>query len=480
MFSPFSTNPYHLKKEAININQSLTTLGNVISALIDPKSSHIPYRDSKLTRLLQDSLGGNTKTVMIANLGPADWNFDETLSTLRYANRAKSIKNKPKINEDPKDAMLREFQMEILKLKEQLALAAGGAGGAGPGFNIIQQGDKKIIEKIVKVDDDKKIKEMEEKLAAESKELARRMEEEKKRIEDQTNLAEVEKARLLKELQDKEESEKKAREAQENLLKKLKKMEEKLLVGSKAMEQAMKQEKELQKARMELEERKLAEKRLADDMANKEDEFLLYEKKYASVTEELEDKKKKLQKVYQKFQQAKSELQDQTNEISREREVYMEQIRDLSRQLKLKNLVIENFIPGEEVEKIEERCEWSDEIDNWLIPNNQLAGNVLRSRPKESGGGKRGPKAAPVTEEEALVLQFENQQNVYFIYTDEGPERQEDQLAKEKKPRGKSATKKPGSAKRKDDSNSKAAAQKEMEENFPKARGLVKKTTVKS
>jgi hypothetical protein len=94
-------------KEAININQSLTSLGNVISALVDGKSGHIPYRDSKLTRLLQDSLGGNTKTIMIANLGPADFNFDETLTTLRYANRAKSIKNTPHINEDPKDAMLR-------------------------------------------------------------------------------------------------------------------------------------------------------------------------------------------------------------------------------------------------------------------------------------------------------------------------------------------------------------------------------------
>jgi hypothetical protein len=102
-------------KEATNINWSLSALGNVISALVDGKSGHIPYRDSKLTRLLQDSLGGNTKTVMVANLGPADYNFDETVSTLRYANRAKNIKNKPRINEDPKDAMLREFQEEIAR-----------------------------------------------------------------------------------------------------------------------------------------------------------------------------------------------------------------------------------------------------------------------------------------------------------------------------------------------------------------------------
>ena len=72
-------------KEATKINMSLSALGNVISALVDSKSGHIPYRDSKLTRLLQDSLGGNTKTVMVANIGPAGYNFDETISTLRFA-----------------------------------------------------------------------------------------------------------------------------------------------------------------------------------------------------------------------------------------------------------------------------------------------------------------------------------------------------------------------------------------------------------
>ncbi|XP_045837347.1 kinesin-like protein KIF17 isoform X2 [Meles meles] len=108
-------------KEATKINLSLSALGNVISALVDGRCKHIPYRDSKLTRLLQDSLGGNTKTLMVACLSPADNNYDETLSTLRYANRAKNIKNKPRINEDPKDALLREYQEEIKKLKEILA-----------------------------------------------------------------------------------------------------------------------------------------------------------------------------------------------------------------------------------------------------------------------------------------------------------------------------------------------------------------------
>lgn len=124
-------------KEATKINLSLSALGNVISSLVDGKSGHIPYRDSKLTRLLQDSLGGNTKTVMVANLGPADYNFDETLSTLRYANRAKNIKNKPRINEDPKDAMLREFQEEIARLKAALEGKGGG------------KAREKVVEKVV-------------------------------------------------------------------------------------------------------------------------------------------------------------------------------------------------------------------------------------------------------------------------------------------------------------------------------------------
>ena len=109
-------------KEATKINLSLSALGNVISALVEGgRGSHIPYRDSKLTRLLQDSLGGNAKTVMVANIGPSKFNYDETLTTLRYANRAKNIKNKPRVNEDPKDAKLREFQEEIARLKAQIA-----------------------------------------------------------------------------------------------------------------------------------------------------------------------------------------------------------------------------------------------------------------------------------------------------------------------------------------------------------------------
>lgn len=111
-------------KEATKINLSLSALGNVISALVDGKTKHIPYRDSKLTRLLQDSLGGNTKCLMIACISPASSNYDETLSTLRYANRAKNISNKPTLNEDPTETIIRQYREEILKLKEMLTTAS--------------------------------------------------------------------------------------------------------------------------------------------------------------------------------------------------------------------------------------------------------------------------------------------------------------------------------------------------------------------
>ena len=106
--------------EAGLINKSLLTLGRVINALVD-KSSHIPYRESKLTRLLQDSLGGRTKTCIIATLSPAKSNLEETISTLDYAFRAKNIRNKPQMNQlVSKKTLLREFTVEIEKLKSEL------------------------------------------------------------------------------------------------------------------------------------------------------------------------------------------------------------------------------------------------------------------------------------------------------------------------------------------------------------------------
>ncbi|XP_052529555.1 chromosome-associated kinesin KIF4A isoform X2 [Tympanuchus pallidicinctus] len=115
-------------KEGININRGLLCLGNVISALGEEnkKGGFVPYRDSKLTRLLQDSLGGNSHTLMIACVSPADSNLEETLNTLRYADRARKIKNKPIVNVDPQAAELHHLKQQVQQLQVLLLQAHGG------------------------------------------------------------------------------------------------------------------------------------------------------------------------------------------------------------------------------------------------------------------------------------------------------------------------------------------------------------------
>ena len=109
-------------KESIKINKSLSALGNVINALTDTKErKHIPYRDSKLTRLLEDSLGGNCKTTMIATISPAHCSFNESLSTLNFAKRAKNIKNRPIINEDiDHNGLIHQYENELKKIRKEL------------------------------------------------------------------------------------------------------------------------------------------------------------------------------------------------------------------------------------------------------------------------------------------------------------------------------------------------------------------------
>ncbi|XP_049549454.1 kinesin-like protein KIF21A isoform X4 [Anopheles darlingi] len=109
-------------REGISINCGLLALGNVISALGDKtkKVSHVPYRDSKLTRLLQDSLGGNSQTIMIACVSPSDRDFMETLNTLKYANRARNIKNKVQVNQDQSSRIISQLRREIASLQLEM------------------------------------------------------------------------------------------------------------------------------------------------------------------------------------------------------------------------------------------------------------------------------------------------------------------------------------------------------------------------
>ncbi|XP_054905492.1 kinesin-like protein KIF1B isoform X13 [Poeciliopsis prolifica] len=141
-------------KEGANINKSLTTLGKVISALAEvdnctskskkkKKTDFIPYRDSVLTWLLRENLGGNSRTAMVAALSPADINYDETLSTLRYADRAKNIKCNAVINEDPNNKLVRELKDEVARLKE--LLRAQGLGDILDNLKDIQNNKNRYL-----------------------------------------------------------------------------------------------------------------------------------------------------------------------------------------------------------------------------------------------------------------------------------------------------------------------------------------------
>lgn len=144
-------------KEGAEINRSLSTLGRVIAALADlstgkkkkgSAAGQVPYRDSVLTWLLKDSLGGNSMTAMIAAISPADINYDETLSTLRYADSAKRIKNHAVVNEDANARMIRELKEELAQLRSKLGGGGGGGGAHVPGEEVYAEGtplEKQIV-----------------------------------------------------------------------------------------------------------------------------------------------------------------------------------------------------------------------------------------------------------------------------------------------------------------------------------------------
>ena len=167
----------HTLEEAKIINKSLTTLGRVINNLTDGKSQHVPYRESKLTRVLQESLGGNSKTCLIITCSPSIYNESETLSTLRFGERAKKIKNKPKIN---KEVTVAELQKLVDQLKENLKKANARITQLE---NYIKQNNLSVPESNYKKEEDEEEKQKEIEEKEKEKDAQMKMEEIKKKID---------------------------------------------------------------------------------------------------------------------------------------------------------------------------------------------------------------------------------------------------------------------------------------------------------
>eukprot|EP01116_Phalansterium_solitarium_P010838 TRINITY_DN261_c0_g2_i1.p1 TRINITY_DN261_c0_g2~~TRINITY_DN261_c0_g2_i1.p1 ORF type:complete len:669 (-),score=247.21 TRINITY_DN261_c0_g2_i1:303-2309(-) len=396
-------------KEAAKINLSLSALGNVISALVDGKSTHVPYRDSKLTRLLQDSLGGNAKTVMLTAVSPADNNYEEGLSTLRYANRAKNIKNKPKINEDPKDAMIRQFQDEIKKLKEMLERKGMGlpvdaplpsASSSAPTMQAVRSirgVDPELLAKIKTETDEQVMKALAEK-----------------------GIVEEERNRIMGELKQikKEEEEEAAEKAR--IEGQLAAMQSKLMIGGvNYLDAHEAQTSKLRMQEQELEQQRLAEARLKRQLAQQEENLTDVDKKYSSLQDEVEDKTRKLKKLWTKVQSMKTELEDLQEEYAKDKADLLDSLRETNKALKLKILVINSFIPPDELTRIERRAQYDDEASAWRIHNVQLAGRNMGGGSARGKGGYNQDSARSNEDDSSRVQQFNlpGAANVYFSYT---------------------------------------------------------------
>ncbi|CAJ0580049.1 unnamed protein product, partial [Mesorhabditis spiculigera] len=357
-------------KEATKINLSLSALGNVISALVDGKSRHIPYRDSKLTRLLQDSLGGNTKTLMIACISPSDNNFDETLSTLRYANRAKNIKNKPKINEDPKDALLREYQLEIERLKSMLTGGAAAPGQKG-GFDV--EAERRNL----RAEFEEAMNEL--RVAYQSEQLSKqKVEEDLQELKRQYEAASAEIDAMSKAGLDPQEAKKRLELIQQQL------------VGG---EQANNED--LKKGRMKkLKDAESKTQRLAAALNVHKDDPLLHV--YSTTQEKLDAVSSQYQKEQRKVKALESEIEDLQGEFELDRLDYLETIRKQDQQIKLFAQMLDKIHPlikkdcnYHNLEKIKKEAMWNPDEGKWALPEMSIskttfpnAGNgAVRSEP---------------------------------------------------------------------------------------------------
>ena len=393
-------------KEATKINLSLSALGNVISALVDGKSIHVPYRDSKLTRLLQDSLGGNARTVMVANIGPANYNYDETITTLRYANRAKNIKNKPRVNEDPKDALLREFQEEIARLKAQLNQRPQKERRKKEKKEKVLKEKQKsvakdskdhqqITESTEKIDDQEELSDEEDMGEEEEednsiKEMAEKLATEKELLESDTSMLAEEKDKLLQEVRRKEAMLVREKAEKEKMAQKIDKMESKLLTGGKTIvDHTNELQRALEQRRAEVADRRKTEIEVARKLEEQEEKGVELEKNYSSLQQEVEIKTRKLRKLFTKLQTVKQEIVDVTEEYNRDRRDLEATQEELLKELKLKYLIIENFIPVEEKERVLSRSYFDEEEDLWKLGSSRPSSGPISKRPVSAAGSRR-------------------------------------------------------------------------------------------
>ncbi|XP_075227581.1 kinesin-like protein KIF3A isoform X2 [Lycorma delicatula] len=313
-------------REAPKIDLPLSTLGNIISALVDGRCTHIPYRNSKLNHILQDSLGG--KTAMCATIGPADCNYDEA-NTLRNANRVKNNFNKGRINEDPKDTLLRQFQQEIKTLRHQLDKDSDIEYTKSENKVEERVSEYKSVNKNYKMC---KVKPMDP-TGAEGYDQNTK-ENIKYNIEQVTNddLAHDDLTVAMSE--------------QKLLKDKLITLEKKILVGGEnLLEKADEQERVLEISRLELEKLSSEEELLKQQLKEKEAERADMEAKHSNLQKEAVSLSMKLKILQGHLKSAQEEQNDIADDNECEMEGRLDIARQLTKEIGLQEALIKMYIP---------------------------------------------------------------------------------------------------------------------------------------
>ncbi|KAJ8917995.1 hypothetical protein NQ315_011448 [Exocentrus adspersus] len=316
-------------KEAGKINLSLSVLGNVISALVDGKATHVPYRNSKLTRLLQDSLGGNSVTAMIATISPNCLDYEETLYTLMYADRVRHIQNYVSVNVEKK-SVIETFELKILELQKQLQLL--------------------VLE--------------------EQKETKRK----RKKSKTVINNEEFERIEMEKGV----------------LENKIFVIQKKILVGGENLfEKAQQQMELIEDTAKELEHLDSSHQLLEEILHFKGKEKNFVEKQYVSLQEEDKELDRKIEETEKLILKAEDILQKKENEYQNEISTLLHTNKSLAKEMGLANFIVNNFLPKEYLQKINSNMEWMEDIQEWQIKGIAYCGNNLKKNRLRSKRGTR-------------------------------------------------------------------------------------------
>ena len=380
-------------KEAASINLSLTTLGVVIQKLVDG-ASHIPYRDSILTRLLQNSLGGNSKTLMMAALNPASTNYDESMSTLRYADQAKRIKNKPRINEDPKDAQIREMRDRIKQLEEQLknAMASGTISEANMAkLKNVMAGMKAMGQDEPAQEAGDTIEEIEEVEDPEEAEKLRQLNNQKQSLAEQ-----------LKQRDEQASASKIAIEEMKNQLAALKGA---VVQGKELEDSNREKERLLRETRIKLVERQEKELKLKRDLQAKQEEMDKQKAMQGSIDEQIAEVRKQIDDVKQHICGINQDIQSAKKENADKMDDLNDDYEQLNRQLLLKQFLFETLIPPFEQAKLESWIRFDEDKQEWTLMNKERLTGMLTDARDVRVQFPRGNNAAQVVHGEGVFVE---------------------------------------------------------------------------